>query len=293
MKLILALLGIGVGCVASAFAQGVTVEVVFDQDYFLPHETLVAKVRITNFSGQALELGKDDDWLTFMIEGRNNRVVPKLAFVPVEGEFSLESSKTATRLVDLAPYFDLSRPDHYKIVASVRLPPKWQRTIQSAPKGFDIITGTKLWWQDFGLPPTSPSDSAAPEIRKYALVQTIHQSQLKLYLRLSDAAESRVFRIFPIGPMVSFSKPEPQLDKFGNLHVLYQIGAKGFNYSVVSPDGLLIARETHDYSNSRPVLRADQDGRISVTGGTRRITASDLPPPSSLSQSSDVESPKP
>jgi hypothetical protein len=290
MKVFLALLGIGAGFVSHSLAQGVSVEVTMDQDYFLPHETLIAKVRITNFSGQTLALGKDEDWLNFSMEGRNNAIVGRLAPISVKGEFDLPSSKTAIRSVDLAPSFDLSRPGHYKITASIRL---WQRTISSEAKGFDIITGAKMWEQDFGVPQVSEPGNDIPELRKYALLQTIHQKQLRLYLRLSDAAETRVFRIFPIGSMVSFSKPEPQLDKFSNLHVLYQIGAKSFNYSVISPDGLLIARETHDYSNTRPVLKSEPSGRIVVAGGTRRFMPSDLPPPSSPSQSNDVQSPPP
>lgn len=49
----------------------VNVEVAMDQDEFLPGEALPAAVRITNRSGQSLDLGKDPDWLTFSIESRD------------------------------------------------------------------------------------------------------------------------------------------------------------------------------------------------------------------------------
>ncbi len=277
---------------AVALAQGVTAELVMDQEYFLPHEAMIVKVRITNFSGQSLELGKDDDWLSFTVASRDNRVVSMTDPVAVKGEFSLESSKVATRSVDLAPCFDMSRPGHYTVRATVKLP-QWQNSLQTQAKGFDIMTGAKLWEQDFGVPGTARVAGGQPEVRKFSLTQTIHLKQLRLYLRLSDAAESKVFRVFPIGPMVSFSKPEPQLDKFSNLHVLYQTGARSFNYSVINPDGLIIARETHEYSNTRPVLRVDKDGRIAVTGGTRRSSRDDLPPPEkSLSAVSDETPPR-
>ena len=289
MKKLVAMLACWLVWLSPAMSQGVSVEVVLDQAYFLPHEALMVKVRITNFSGQPLQFGKDDDWLSFAVEGNKSFVVPRLAPVPVRGEFTLDSSKVAIRTVDLAPCFDLSRPNHYTVRATVNLP-QWQRLVTSDKKGFDILSGAKLWEQDFGVPQGVVQVGEQPEVRKYALFQTIHGKQLKLYLRLSDVSENKVFRIFPIGPMVSFSKPEPQLDKFGNLHILYQTGARSFNYSIVSPDGLLITRETHDYyNNSRPILRAGSDGRISVAGGNRRASADDLPPPTTTVSSNDAE----
>jgi hypothetical protein len=63
------------------------------------------------------------------------------------------------------------------------------------------------------------------------------------------------------------------------LHVLMQTGARAFTYSVVSPFGSLIQRQTFDYGLSRPGLTATDDGRIFVAGGFRRLTENDIPPP--------------
>ena len=262
---------------AAAMAQGVSVEVLLDQKYFLPKESLIVKVRVTNYSGQTLRLGQEDDWLSFTIEGRKDHVISKLAPVPVVGEYSLESSRTGTKAVDLSPHFDLSRPGHYRITANVRIP-QWQREIQSKPIGFDIITGSTLWEQEFGVPRTEPSSVDRPEIRKYALVQTLHQEQLMLYFRLSDPSNNKIDRIFMIGPMVSFSRLEPQVDRFSNLHILFQASARRFIYSMVNPDGVLIARETYESADTKPRMRAEEDGRIKVIGGMRRVMGTDIPP---------------
>lgn len=56
----------------------VSVEIEMDQKFFLPHESLVVKVRVTNFSGQALVLGDKANWLTFHVEGQNNRIVASM-----------------------------------------------------------------------------------------------------------------------------------------------------------------------------------------------------------------------
>ena len=50
----------------------VTAEVVLDEEYFLPGESIVVSVRISNLSGQTLQLGKDPDWLTFAVEAKDS-----------------------------------------------------------------------------------------------------------------------------------------------------------------------------------------------------------------------------
>jgi len=131
-----------------------------------------------------------------------------------------------------------------------------------------------------------------PEVRKYALQQAIHLKQMKLYVRVTDQTGSRVFRVFPIGQLISFSSPEHQIDKSSNLHVLYQTGAKSFNYSVINPDASLLIRHTYEYTDTRPVLRVDKEGRIYVGGGNRRVSSDDLPVPLDTSNN-DASAPKP
>jgi hypothetical protein len=256
----------------------------------LPGESLLVGVRITNFSGQTLHLGKDNDWLHLTLEGRDNYVVPKTVDLPVDGEFEVESSKVVTRRVDVAPCFALTRPGRYTVSANVKLK-DWGKELDSKPKSFDIIAGTTLWEQDIGM--SAPgTGQRAPEVRKYALQQAIHLKQMKLYVRVTDQTGSRFFRVFPIGPLISFSSPEHQIDKSSNLHVLYQTGAKSFNYSVINPDGKLLVRQTYEYSDTRPVLQLDREGRIYVGGGSRRIASDDLPLPLDTSHN-DAPSPKP
>ncbi len=253
------------GCIAFApwVSAQVSVDLALDQDQFLPGESLVVGVRLTNFSGQTLHLGKDSDWLHITIEGRDNYVVPTTADLPVLGEFDVESSKIVTRRVDMAPCFALTRPGRYMVSATVKLK-DWDKELVSKQQSF----------------------------RKYALQQAIHLKRMKLYVRVTDQAGSRVFRVFPIGPLISFSSPEHQIDKSSNLHVLYQIGAKSFNYSVINPEGKLLIRQTHEYSDTRPILRMDGKGRIYVGGGNRRVSSDDLPLPLDTSNN-DASSPKP
>ena len=273
----------------------VTVDLLFDQDQYLPAESLVLGVRVTNFSGQTLHFGKENDWLAISIEAGDGLHVHQVADVPVAGEFAVESSSRATRRFDLAPYFDLDRPGRYQVTVSAKVS-DWGTTVTSKPKHFDVIRGTTLWTQAFGVP--NPPDQAhvRPEVRRYALQQAIYLRQMKLYVRVSDSTDSHVLSVFPIGPMVSFSRPETQIDKSSNLHVLYQTGARSFNYSVINPNGVRIASQTHEYTSTRPVLSVDNEGKIVVAGGVRRIAASDLPAPQAAAPAippSDAGSAKP
>ena len=252
----------------------VTVEIVADQAQFLRDEPLAVKVRVTNRSGRTLHLGQDNDWLAFAIESLDGAMVGKLAEPQVSGAFTLESAQVATRLVDLMPCFDLSQPGRYTVAATVRIK-EWNEEVAGKPMPFEIVRGTRLWEQVFGL----PAGIGEPEVRKYTLQQANYRKELKLYLRLTDVNEQKAFRVFPLGPLVSFSQPEAQVDKASYLHVLCQTGARSFLFYVISPDGEVVIRQTHDYAATRPVLRSTDEGRIIVAGGARRVTAGDIPTP--------------
>ena len=288
MKIFPLMLGVFLASTLWSVGQ-VSVELVLDQEQFLLNESLPVKARITNRSGQALQLGQEKDWLSFTIESRDGYFVSPIGEVPVLGEQSVESSMVASRQVDLMPYFDLSRPGRYTVTATVKLK-QWNQEIPSKSKSFEIARGTKIWEQEFGVVAV---DGAAPEARKYALQQANYVKRLMLYVRLTDLAERKVFKVFPAGPLVSFSKPEAQIDRASNLHLLFQSGARSFLYEVINPDGEILLRQTHDYTTTRPVLRTTEEGKTLVAGGVRRATATDIPTPSRATSTNDVKTSKP
>jgi len=203
----------------SASAQ-VTVDVALEQEQFLPSESLPVAVHITNRSGQSLHLGADANWLTFDVESADGFIVVKNAEVPVVGEFDLGSSEVATKRVDLAPYFVLTQSGRYHIIATVRIK-DWGAEISSQPGSFDVINGAKLWSVKFGVPVPAGASNQPPEVRKYTLEEANYlRSQLQLYALVSNESESRVFKVAALGRMVSFGRPEAQLDRLSNLHVL-------------------------------------------------------------------------
>ena len=282
-------LGVLALALQSAVAQ-VTVDVVLDQQQFLVGEAVPMAVRVTNRSGETLHLGETADWLSIWVEGNRDFVVDKIDEVPVVGPFDLGSSQVAIKRLDLAPHFNLRRPGHYAITATVRIK-AWGAEFSSKATSFDVIKGITLWAEEVGVPRPG---TAEPEVRKYALLQARYLRNLQLYVRVTDAAESKIFRLSTLGPMVSFGAPDAQVDKTSNLHVLFQTGARGFRYCVLDPAGKIIQRQVYDYTATRPRLALDEAHNIVVTGGVRRETATDIPIPAQFeSLTNDLPRPKP
>ena len=277
MKILSLLLALLSASISPLFAQ-VKVEIALDQEHFLVGEKVFVPVRITNRSGQTLKLGAEPDWLTFSIESRDGFVVVKHGEAPVTDEFSLESGQVATRRVELTPYFELKRIGRYRVTATVRLK-QWETQFVTKPGAFDVINGAKLWSQDFGVPSPGGETPRPPEVRRYTLEQANYlRSQLRLYLRLTDEADGRILKVFPLGPVVSFGMPERQIDKQSQLHVFFQNGARSFNYVIVSPEGEIVTRQTYEYSpSSRPRLQLNEEGKVVVAGGARKVASSDFP----------------
>ncbi|HEY3913722.1 MAG TPA: hypothetical protein VGN61_04475 [Verrucomicrobiae bacterium] len=266
---------------ASFYASAqISVDVTMKQEQFLPGESVPVYVHVTNRSGQTLHLGDDNEWLSFLVESDDGFIVVKKSDPSVIGAFDLGSSEVATKRVDLAPYFSLSRNGRYKVTATLHIK-AWSTDVASSPKKFNVIQGAELWSQVFGVPDPAVTN-APPAVRKYTLVEANYLSdQLRLYVQVSDAVGGNL-KVHAIGPMISFGQPEAQLDPISNLHVLYQNGASTFTYAVVDPDGDITQQEVYDYVTTRPRLHQDDNGNISVYGGVRRVEMPQVQAPDAL-----------
>jgi hypothetical protein len=271
---------LGLALTAFCASAQINVSVTMDQEQFLPGESVPVHVHVTNRSGQTLHLGDDNEWLSFLVESEDGFIVLKKSDPDVVGAFDLGSSEVATKRVDLAPYFSLTRSGRYKVTATLHIK-AWDTTVTSSPLEFDVIEGAELWSQVFGVPDPAVTN-APPRVRKYTLVEANYlRDQLRLYVQVSDAAGGDL-KARSIGPMISFGQPEAQLDPVSNLHILYQNGASTFTYAVVNPDGDITQQEVYDYVSTRPRLRQDDNGNISVYGGVRRVEMPSVEAPDAL-----------
>jgi len=262
-------------CAGPACAQ-VKIELSLDQEQFLPGEALPVVVKITNLSGQTLNLGSDEDWLRFAVDSRDGYIVLKNGEAPVAENIVLESARAAIKRVNIAPYFNLKKPGSYSVSSTATIK-DWGKQIISAPKTFDIINAAPLCDKEFGLPPLPGASNRPPEVRRYSLMQANYLKKLTLYFKLSEVS-GKILKVYPLGPMLNISPPDTQVDRLSNLHVLYQIGAHSACYTVFNPDGEITKRQTYDFE-VRPRLRSDEEGNVMVAGAFRRVKPDDVPPP--------------
>lgn len=279
-RLFLLLVALTGAAVAPAPAQstGIDIEARLEDTTFLPGEELPVAVRITNLSGQPQTFGTAPDWLSFYVESKDGEIVARLGSVAVLGEFTLQSAQAGTKWWNIQPHFDLERPGTYLVYAELKLP-HWNQRQISEPVSFTIQPARKLWEVSFGVPPRDGQSSAIPEVRRYSLQAATRQKERKLFARVTDEAETRIFRVVMLDRLLSFSRPQHQLDHLSRLHLLFQTSGSTYSYFVLDPDGNLVIRQWHDIlPASRPHLAKLQDGSIEVRGGARRATPSDLPP---------------
>lgn len=273
---------------ASAIVNAqITAEVILPQEQFLPGESMPLTVRVVNRSGRTLEMGSDQEWLSFSVESKDGYVVTRKGEVPVnDAPFTLPSAKEARRYVDIAPYFSFPRQGRYVVRATVFIK-EWNQEVTSPPAEFDVIIGSEMWSQEVGIPKQPGATNDAPEIRRFTLHQANYLKKgLMLYVQISDA-NRQVLKVFPVGPMLSFGRPDPQIDSESNLHLFYQSGRQSYNYTVIDPSGTTLLRQTYEMSGVRPKLKLNSDGKFEVVGATRRIRATDLPPPALANDVSD------
>ncbi len=276
--------------IAGGFAQGflgsnpqtnsggndvISLSIELNQEYYLPKEAIPVTLKLTNFSGQTLKLGKTPTWISFEIENGEGRPIVQERLIDTSGEFELDTALRAKKVVNVAEGFELADPGFYKITAFAEVP-GWGR-ITSPPEKFQVLSGIVYWNRMFGVPGEDADQSA--EVRRYSLVQAVYLKERKLYVRVDSVTHSKVLEVFPIGPMVSLSRPAPQLDRWNNLHVLYQIGRDSFVYNVISPAGEHLRRKyylRHPLNFTRPQMYPDNQGRIFVYGGQAQVRSDDI-----------------
>jgi hypothetical protein len=265
---------------AQGQANGVTAELQLGQEQYLPDEDVQLKVLIANRSGQPVVLGTDNQWITFNVVGEHEYVVPKQGEMPVQGPFTLLSGQTVTRVFNPTPFFGFRQPGRYNVGATIKIA-QWKQVIGCKPVSFMVSEGVplpNLGDLTFGVPPPPGVTNVPPEMRRYSLLKASDLDELRLYFRLTDKS-GRTLRVFPLARMLSFSDPEAQIDRANNLHVLLQTGARTFTYSVLDPNGNMLARQFHEYTRTRPSLRDNNDGEVFVAGGRRLLTWNDIPAP--------------
>lgn len=261
----------------AALAQ-VSVQVELNQEQYLAREPIQAAVRVVNFSGVPLRLGRTPDWLQIDVEATDGSYVERVMDPPVVHEFTVPNAARGTRYVDLVPYFKILDIGRYKVTATVRIP-ELSMQIKSPPAYFNIIGGATVWDQAFGWRPVIDGRPREVVFRRYQLVQAMDGRTIALYARVQSADGSEPLAVVRLGRYLTFSHPKAMVDRASHLHVLWQTGSQFFTYVELTPQGRLVRRQTHQYVGTKPTLQAMPDGGVKVVGGLRVPSSDDYPPP--------------
>ena len=268
-------------CAAQGVLGQVDVSLEFKKEFYLAHESIMAEVKIVNFSGKTLNFGTDKNWLQFTIESRGNFPVEKVGDLDVVEKFQVPNASRAIRRVHLIPAYKIDHPGRYRIAAYINIP-ELNSQLVSAPVEIGILSATVIWDREIGVVKDDKDPSAPIEIRKYTLMRTVNENQIDLYVKVTDKYQQHIYGVYSLGNIVSFGEPDRQVDRFSNLHVLMQNGARSFRYTIVKPDGKILLRERHDYTNTRPKLIMGKTGLIQVGGGKRKQSFDDIPTPEQM-----------
>ncbi len=271
----------------AAIAQ-VRVDLALNRSLFIRYEPLVAVVTITNLSGRDLELKDDGNhkWFSFHIETSAGGLVP-----PYNPDYSLAPMEIAAgqaikRAVNITPLYPISEYGVFRLRASVYDAQTGRYFSSNPPLNVEITEGRTLWEQTVGVPDAA---EGAGKTRTLTMLSHRLPDMTQLYLRIEDRESGLVYCTHQLGRLVSFGKPNIEIDASNQINILQNTSPKNFLYTKIGLDGQILERKQYSSLNdNRPVLRRDTAGGFQVVGGIfldpKAVAAQKAaPPPPSVS----------
>jgi len=246
----------------TAFAQ-VRVDVALKRNVYLAYEPLIATVIITNNSGAELHLADDarNKWFSVQVEGAGGHPLTPIGTYSNE-PLTIQPGDTVRRPINITPLFPLGEHGNYRITAVIYSD---GRHYSSAPLGFQISNGRKIWEETVGI----PGEAAKGQRRTYTLLTHHLPNSTMLYLRVRDPDTGAIYCTSQLGRIVLSDHPEAIVDTKNHVHILHMIAPKQYLYSVFDLNGKLVPPQLAYQATTKrnPVLTRLPDGRIAVIGG--------------------------
>ncbi len=250
---------------AGALQAQVQVDLKITRRLFVAYEPIVATVSITNLAGRDLPLmdKNGQSWFSFEILRANGQPIPPL---DADARFSpilVPPGRTVQRKVVLNRLYPVTDFGLYRIRASIYFGP-FDRFYQSAQRTFEISEGRTIWRQVVGVP---EGEKGAGENRRYSLMTFRHPAANYLYIRVENTEQGLVYCTTSLGKVLAGADPEVRLDGHNHLHILQLDGAKLFLHSEIGLNGELLGQEHYLAVTTRPTLRSNRTGVVTILGG--------------------------
>jgi hypothetical protein len=242
----------------------IKVDLSFKRKLYVLYEPVVAVVSIENLSGRPLLLDNSEEnrWFGFTIETEDGRPVPpnnpNYELAPV----AIEPGERLTRAVNLTPLFPLQDFGSYRVKATIHAP-SFGRFFSSAPLAVEITDGRPVWQEVVGV----PGASGLPELRTVTLLTHKLSRSTRLYARIEDKEQGKIYATHQLGPYLTFGRPEVLLDLRNEIHVLQNSAPKQFLYTHLGLSGEILGQQAYLEAGSRPRLTKDANGGVQVVGG--------------------------
>lgn len=234
---------------------------------FVAYEPVVATVTIRNMSGRDLPLADDGvtPWFSFQVVRGDGRPVG-----PFHGAYQLDpliipAGQTVRRSVNLNTLYPINDYGLYRVRAAIYFSPH-QKYFESAPRNIEISEGKVFWQQTVGVPDGLPGGG---ETRVISALKFRKLDANYLYIRVQDPESGTVYCTFATDRLISGMEPQLLLDLSNQLHVLQVTGPKTYLHTQIDLNGKMLSRDTYLAVSSRPTLKRDIAGNITIRGGRR------------------------
>jgi len=242
----------------------VRVDISFKRKLYVMYEPLIAAVTVHNLSGRPLLLDNTAEhrWLSFNIETADGRIIPpntpNYSFPPA----AIEPGEKLPAAFNLTPLFPLQEFGLYRVRASVYVA-EFGRFFSSPPLAVEITEGRPIWQEVVGV----PSEDGKPELRTITLLSHKLSRSTRLYARIEDRQNGRIFATHQLGPFLTFGRPDVILDASNEIHILQNSAPKQFLYTHLDLNGKVIDRQFYVEAGTRPQLAKQSGGTVVVSGG--------------------------
>src|SRR3954447_24683674 len=246
-----------------AHAQ-IQVELKFKRVQYVAYEPIIATVNITNLAGRDIELRNENgqQWFGFEVTAQEGRFLPA-ADQSAEPPLRIAAGETVARKVNLTPIYPVHDLGPYHVRANVYFA-DLNKFFYSQSKVVQVSDARPIWQRTVGVPEGS-ADSG--EIRTYSLLSHRFPDHAKLYIRVDNKNTGAVYSTYSLGRVIAFDEPQAELDRGNQLHVLHCTAPRTWSYARVGLNGQLLARSTFMETKTRPRLRHEADGSVTVRGG--------------------------
>lgn len=249
---------------ASEARAQVRVDIAFKRKLYVRYEPMLATVTVNNLSGRPLLLQNagGHPWFGFDITTDEGAII-----APINPDYALAPAAVGpgeklTRTVNLTPLFPLRDFGSYRIKAKIYVE-AFSRFFSSPPLDVEITDGRPIWEEVVGV----PGGDGKPELRTITLLSHMMRNSTRLYVRIQDKENGRIYATHQLGPLLSFGKPEVLLDTRNEIHILQNSSPKQFLYTHLGLDGEVLAQAAYLEAGTRPVLGKGNDGSVAVVGG--------------------------